>query len=35
LENVALFSKIGWKAVESVKQYFGKEHQMMEADLEN
>ena len=35
LENVALFSKIGWKAVESVKQYFGKPHQMMEANLED
>jgi len=35
LENAALFSKIGWKAVESVKQYFGKPHQMMEANLED
>jgi radical SAM protein (TIGR04043 family)/putative N-acetyltransferase (TIGR04045 family) len=35
LENVPLFSKIGWKAVESVKQYFGKPHQMMEANLED
>lgn len=35
LENVPFFSKIGWKAVESVKQYFGKPHQMMEANLEN
>lgn len=35
LENAPLFSKIGWKAVESVKQYFGKPHQMMEANLED
>ena len=34
-ENVPFFSRIGWKTVEPVKDYFGKPHQLMEADLEN
>jgi putative N-acetyltransferase (TIGR04045 family) len=35
LENVPFFSRLGWKAVGPVKEYFGKPHQLMEADLEN
>ena len=34
-ENVPFFSRIGWKTVEPVKDYFGKPHEMMEANLEN
>ena len=35
LENVLFFSRLGWKTVEPVKEYFGKPHQLMEADLED
>jgi radical SAM protein (TIGR04043 family)/putative N-acetyltransferase (TIGR04045 family) len=35
LENVPFFSKIGWKTIEPVKDYHGKPHQLMEADLED
>jgi radical SAM protein (TIGR04043 family)/putative N-acetyltransferase (TIGR04045 family) len=35
LENVPFFSRIGWKTIEPVKDYFGKPHQLMEANLEN
>jgi putative N-acetyltransferase (TIGR04045 family) len=35
LENVPFFSRVGWKIVEPVKDYFGKSHQLMEANLEN
>ena len=34
LENVPFFSRVGWKTIEPVKDYFGKPHQLMEADLE-
>ncbi len=34
-ENVPFFSRIGWKTVEPVRDYFGKAHQLMEANLEN
>jgi putative N-acetyltransferase (TIGR04045 family) len=33
LENVPFFSRIGWKKVEPAKDYFGKPHQLMEANL--
>jgi radical SAM protein (TIGR04043 family)/putative N-acetyltransferase (TIGR04045 family) len=33
LENVLFFSRLGWKTIEPVKKYFGKPHQLMEADL--
>ncbi len=32
-ENVSFFSRIGWKTVEPVKDYFGKPHQLMQANL--
>jgi len=35
LGNVPFFSRLGWKTVEPVKDYFGKPHQLMEANLEN
>ena len=35
VENVPFFSRLGWKTVEPVKEYFGKPHQLMEADLED
>lgn len=35
VENVPFFSRLGWKAIEPVKEYFGKPHQLMEANLEN
>jgi putative N-acetyltransferase (TIGR04045 family) len=35
LENAPFFSRIGWKKVEPVKDYFGKPHQLMEANLED
>ena len=35
LENVPFFSRVGWKIVGPVKDYFGKPHQLMEADLED
>jgi putative N-acetyltransferase (TIGR04045 family) len=34
-ENVAFFSRLDWKIIEPVKGYFGKPHQLMEANLEN
>jgi putative N-acetyltransferase (TIGR04045 family) len=33
LENVPFFSRLGWETKEPVKDYFGKPHQLMEADL--
>ena len=35
VENVPFFLRIGWKAVEPVKDYCGKSHQLMEANLED
>jgi radical SAM protein (TIGR04043 family)/putative N-acetyltransferase (TIGR04045 family) len=35
VENVPFFSRIGWKTVGPVKDYFGKPHQLMEADLDD
>lgn len=35
VENVPFFSRLGWKAIEPVKEYFGKPHQLMEANLED
>ncbi len=35
LENVPFFSRVGWKGVGPVKDYFGKPHQLMEANLED
>ena len=32
-ENVTFFSRLGWKGVGGVKEYFGRAHQLMEADL--
>lgn len=32
-ENVTFFSRLGWKGVGEVKEYFGRAHQLMEADL--
>ena len=34
VENVSFFSCLGWRAVGSIKQYFGKPHQLMEASLD-
>jgi radical SAM protein (TIGR04043 family)/putative N-acetyltransferase (TIGR04045 family) len=34
LENVSFFSRVGWKTIEPVKDYFGRPHQLMEADLD-
>jgi len=33
LENVPFFSRVGWKTIEPVKDYFGRLHQLMEADF--
>jgi len=35
VENVPFFSRLGWKTIEPVKEYFGKPHQLMEANLED
>ncbi len=35
VENVPFFSRIGWKTVGPVKDYHGKPHQIMEANLED
>ncbi|MGB9627564.1 MAG: MSMEG_0568 family radical SAM protein [Thermodesulfobacteriota bacterium] len=35
VENVPFFSRLGWKAIEPVKEYFGKLHQLMEANLDD
>jgi len=35
LENVPFFLRVGWKTIEPVKDYFGRPHQLMEADLED
>jgi radical SAM protein (TIGR04043 family)/putative N-acetyltransferase (TIGR04045 family) len=35
LENVAFFSRLGWETIEPVKDYYGKPHQIMEADLDD
>jgi radical SAM protein (TIGR04043 family)/putative N-acetyltransferase (TIGR04045 family) len=34
-ENVPFFSRLGWRGVEGPFVYFGKVHQVMEADLRN
>jgi radical SAM protein (TIGR04043 family)/putative N-acetyltransferase (TIGR04045 family) len=33
VENVPFFSRVGWKAAGPIKDYHGKPHQLMEADL--
>ena len=33
-KNVRFFSRLGWKSIGSVEDYFGLPHQLMEADLE-
>jgi len=33
MENVAFFSRLGWRGVEAPTVYFGKVHQVMEANL--
>ncbi len=33
-ENVAFFRQLGWKSIGPLKDYFGRPHQLMEADLE-
>ena len=35
VENVPFFSRLGWRTIEPVKDYFGKPHQLMEANLDN
>jgi radical SAM protein (TIGR04043 family)/putative N-acetyltransferase (TIGR04045 family) len=35
VENVPFFSQLGWKTIEAVKEYFGKPHQLMEANLDD
>ena len=35
LENVPFFSRVGWTIIEPVKDYFGKPHQLMEANLDD
>ena len=35
VENVPFFSRLGWKAIGPVKEYFGKPHQLMEANLDD
>jgi putative N-acetyltransferase (TIGR04045 family) len=35
LENVPFFSRVGWKTAGPVKDYYGKPHQMMEANLDD
>lgn len=35
VENVPFFSRLGWKAIEPIEEYFGKPHQLMEADLKS
>jgi radical SAM protein (TIGR04043 family)/putative N-acetyltransferase (TIGR04045 family) len=35
VENVPFFSRLGWKTIEPVKEYFGKPHQLMEANLDD
>jgi putative N-acetyltransferase (TIGR04045 family) len=32
-ENTSFFSRLGWKCIEAPTLYFGKIHQLMEADL--
>jgi len=32
-ENIPFFSRLGWRCVEKPKVYFGKMHQLMQADL--
>jgi len=32
-ENVPFFSRLGWKEVEEPREYFGRIHQLMEANL--
>jgi radical SAM protein (TIGR04043 family)/putative N-acetyltransferase (TIGR04045 family) len=35
VENVSYFSRLGWRVIEPMKEYFGKPHQIMEANLED
>jgi radical SAM protein (TIGR04043 family)/putative N-acetyltransferase (TIGR04045 family) len=35
LENIPFFSRIGWRKVGPVEDYYGKPHQIMEANLED
>jgi len=35
VENVPFFSRLGWETIEPARDYFGKPHQLMEANLEN
>jgi len=35
VENVPYFSRLGWRVIEPMKEYFGKPHQIMEANLED
>lgn len=35
VENVPFFSRLGWRVIEPMKEYFGKPHQIMEANLED
>jgi putative N-acetyltransferase (TIGR04045 family) len=34
VENVSFFSRLGWRAVGTIKPYFGRPHQLMEASLD-
>lgn len=34
VENIPFFSRLGWRAVGPVKEYFSRPHQLMEADLD-
>jgi len=34
MENVAFFSRLGWRPVEAPRVYFGRVHQVMEANLD-
>ena len=35
VENVSYFSRLGWRVIEPMKEYFCKPHQIMEANLED
>ena len=35
VENIPFFSRLGWRVIEPMKEYFGKPHQIMEANLED
>jgi putative N-acetyltransferase (TIGR04045 family) len=34
VENVSFFSRLGWRAVGTIKPYFGTPHQLMQASLD-